>query len=127
MFDKGGLDPAGVCALIDYNVSEFLIGRREGDDISGNSGRMVSSVEKWPVPSEGFLKVNVDGAFKAISGKGGIGVIVRDESGCVIDGFSGSCRVALALMAEVVLLGRLWVSLKAWATTGCSLNRTARA
>ncbi|PRQ57087.1 putative ribonuclease H-like domain, reverse transcriptase zinc-binding domain-containing protein [Rosa chinensis] len=36
---------------------------------------------KWQCPPSGRLKINVDGAFCLEDGRGGIGVVVRDDSG----------------------------------------------
>ncbi|XP_040367272.1 uncharacterized protein LOC112177447 [Rosa chinensis] len=36
---------------------------------------------KWQCPPQGRLKINIDGAFRADCGIGGIGVVVRDELG----------------------------------------------
>ena len=36
---------------------------------------------KWQSPPRGRLKMNTDGAFDSKTGRGGIGVVVRDESG----------------------------------------------
>ncbi|XP_062024673.1 putative ribonuclease H protein At1g65750 isoform X2 [Rosa rugosa] len=42
----------------------------------------------WRFPPTGRLKINIDGAFQVDRGKGGIGVVVRDEM--------GTCMAALA-------------------------------
>lgn len=41
-------------------------------------------VEKWSTPPHGWLKLNVDGAFQAQVGNGGIVMVLRDSSGCII-------------------------------------------
>ncbi|XP_062005841.1 uncharacterized protein LOC133723022 [Rosa rugosa] len=38
-------------------------------------------VTKWQCPPRGRLKINIDGAYKADTNVGGIGVIVRDDLG----------------------------------------------
>ncbi|GJN29772.1 hypothetical protein PR202_gb18091 [Eleusine coracana subsp. coracana] len=38
----------------------------------------------WKPPSEGWAKVNVDGAFSPNNGQDGVGVIIRDARGAVI-------------------------------------------
>ena len=64
----------------------------------------------WKVPPSGRLKINIDGAFKAESGQGGIGVVVRNENGECIAAlarhfpFSGS---ALHMEAEACRAGLL--------------------
>lgn len=41
----------------------------------------------WVPPSPGWLKVNVDGAFKVDSLRGGVGVVLRDFDGQFVAGF----------------------------------------
>ena len=38
----------------------------------------------WRMPEEGWIKVSVDGAFLEQTGKAGIGVAIRDQSGSVL-------------------------------------------
>jgi ribonuclease HI len=42
--------------------------------------------EPWLCPEEGWVKVNVDGAFRAAEGFGGGGVIIRDHHGGFVSG-----------------------------------------
>lgn len=46
-------------------------------------GAAVSHVKKWIKPTEGTLKINVDGAFSQEIGTGGWGFVIRDEYGVV--------------------------------------------
>ena len=39
---------------------------------------------KWKPPPAGFVKINVDAAFKAESQQGATGVVIRDENGHVL-------------------------------------------
>jgi hypothetical protein len=52
--------------------------------------------ECWFRPAEGWMKVNIDGALRKNSEKGGGGVVVRDHNGCFIAGachFSPPCLI----------------------------------
>jgi hypothetical protein len=40
-----------------------------------------NSEKQWTVPPPGSLKINIDGAYFAISGKAVLGVIIRDHEG----------------------------------------------
>jgi hypothetical protein len=37
--------------------------------------------DKWEPPPEGWLMINVDGAFDERTGEGGTGVVIRDHTG----------------------------------------------
>ncbi|XP_024164033.1 uncharacterized protein LOC112171021 [Rosa chinensis] len=57
---------------------------------------------KWFCPPSGRLKLNIDGAYLADSGKGRIGVVVRDETGVCVAAFARHVPYALsALHMEV--------------------------
>ncbi|XP_061993792.1 uncharacterized protein LOC133711706 [Rosa rugosa] len=45
------------------------------------SSKKKRPLTKWKCPPLGRLKINIDGAYRADSGEGGIGVVVRDDSG----------------------------------------------
>lgn len=55
-------------------VESLCAGKLRGE------GRLKSC---WEPPQQGWLKVNVDGAYCEASGEGGIGVIIRDHLGVV--------------------------------------------
>jgi len=40
--------------------------------------------EKWKPPDEGWIKINVDGAFDSTTNEGGLGIIIRDHLGVVL-------------------------------------------
>ena len=62
-------------------------GRDEGE--GGASNRMNQPVKhpedkqlcKWRAPSPGWVKLNVDGAYKEEDGNGGAGMVIRDAEG----------------------------------------------
>jgi ribonuclease HI len=51
----------------------------------------IHPVQRWQLPAEGTLKVNVDGAYWEETRRGGWGFIVHDETGAV--GGSGAGRI----------------------------------
>ncbi|KAK8670098.1 hypothetical protein V6N13_104859 [Hibiscus sabdariffa] len=61
----------------------------------------------WVCPPKSFLKVNVDGVVSRLSSWGGIGSLLRDESGSTLLSFSKCVGVnAPALVElEVILVG----------------------
>ena len=70
-------------------------------------------ITKWQSPPRGRLKMNVDGAYEAESGKGGVDVVVRDENGrsiAVLAKFYQYVHSTLAMETEAcrqgLLLGR---------------------
>jgi len=40
--------------------------------------------ERWKPPEQGWVKVNVDGAFNHDTGRAGIGIVIRDSAGVAI-------------------------------------------
>lgn len=53
-------------------------------DSNGEAERVVidtNTAQTWKPPPEGILKINIDGDFDAITRKGGIGVVIRDDQG----------------------------------------------
>lgn len=104
VFEQIPLDPVGVCGRINYAATEFLL----ASDICADTDiavRVASDVcENWSAPPAGCVKINIDGAFKEASGKGGLGVIFRNADGMVLDGFCGPCRASSALMVEALAM-----------------------
>ncbi|KAK9922788.1 hypothetical protein M0R45_031235 [Rubus argutus] len=54
----------------------------------------------WCAPTYPLVKINCDGAWDVGSNKAGIGVIVRDSMGVVINGSMKSCLSSSALHSE---------------------------
>ncbi|KAE8675548.1 RecQ-mediated genome instability protein 1 [Hibiscus syriacus] len=67
---------------------DSLMGDLKLADLNGNLKKRSPSSSRWSPPSEGFLKVNVDGAIVKGWDKGGIGGLIRDGSGSVLGSFS---------------------------------------
>ena len=56
----------------------------------------------WKAPEEGWMKINCDKGFKKENGIVGIGVVVRNDSGSLVDGVYGMVKVESALIAEAL-------------------------
>ena len=64
---------------------------------------MQSTPKKWEPPPEDMYKINIDGAFKSATSKGGRGFLVRNSVGAFLEGGSGNlCRVATSFQAEAL-------------------------
>jgi len=64
---------------------------------------MQSTPKKWEPPPEDMYKINIDGAFKSATSKGGWGFLVRNSVGAFLEGGSGNlCRVATSFQAEAL-------------------------
>ncbi|OMO88162.1 hypothetical protein COLO4_20392 [Corchorus olitorius] len=64
-------------------------------------GRTVSD-DLWQKPDEGWFKVNCDGAFCNNSCVAGIGIVVRDSEGIVLESYGKCIKAGNALVAEAV-------------------------
>jgi len=53
-----------------------------------NRSRVTHTRQTWTLPSEGFYKINFDGAIFESSGRAGLGVVVRDVEGMIIAALS---------------------------------------
>lgn len=74
-------------------------------------------VSHWTNPPSGRLKINFDGAFCSDKGKGGLGVVVRNEDGKCIAALQGSLPFvssALHAKAEACRDGLLWAIQQGW-------------
>lgn len=50
----------------------------------GNIVVQAHEVDRWSPPLRGAFKINVDGALDKSRGKGGVGIVVRDEMGQIV-------------------------------------------
>lgn len=57
----------------------------------------------WAAPSGLDIKINVDGSYNA-SGKAGVGVVLRDYTGKLLDCFAYKVDASSSLMAEAIAL-----------------------
>jgi ribonuclease HI len=81
---------------------------------------------QWEKPKGGWMKLNVDGSFDAQEGRGGIGMILRDNIGkaifssCrVLDGCSDAQEAELLSCAEGIILVIQWTLLLIVVETDC--------
>ena len=54
------------------------------DSLTKEGVRKVRVQERWKPPDEGWIKINVDGAFDNNTCQGGLGIIIRDHLGKVL-------------------------------------------
>lgn len=59
---------------------------------------------KWKPPTQGYIKINTDGAWKATTSKGGARYIIRNEEGRCKVAASVFIRVPSALVAELMTI-----------------------
>ncbi|KAK3133029.1 hypothetical protein QOZ80_6AG0531100 [Eleusine coracana subsp. coracana] len=59
-------------------------GKQKMNSVVGSRRAEIAHNLRWQPPWEGWVKVNVDGAYSPNNGQGTVGVIIRDASGAVI-------------------------------------------
>ena len=59
---------------------------------------------RWVPPSEGAVKLNVDGSSRGNPGRAGCGGLLRDENGSCIAGFVSHIGIAGSLLAELIAI-----------------------
>ncbi|OMO90725.1 hypothetical protein COLO4_18924 [Corchorus olitorius] len=57
---------------------------------------------KWSPPSEGNIKINVDGAFEVGKGEAAVGVVARDSTGTTVAVISKKVKASTCEMAETL-------------------------
>ncbi|XP_043699816.1 uncharacterized protein LOC122650466 [Telopea speciosissima] len=62
------------------------------------------SSHSWTPPNEPFLKINCNAAWVKNSGKGGLGVIIRDHRGILIHAYSSGTSCDSSLYAEALAI-----------------------
>lgn len=68
---------------------------------------MILGADGWCLPQRNCVKINVDGAFDLNAKRGGLGVIVIDDEGRVIGGFSGSCKANSEFIEKALSLRKV--------------------
>ncbi|RYR72825.1 hypothetical protein Ahy_A02g007039 [Arachis hypogaea] len=59
---------------------------------------------RWRAPPEDWLKANVDAAFRKEDGKGAISVVIRNNNGKIVLGFSGKISTYSSITAEAIAI-----------------------
>ncbi|XP_057760560.1 uncharacterized protein LOC130980936 [Arachis stenosperma] len=59
---------------------------------------------RWRPPPTGWLKANVDAAFRKEKGSGAISVVVRDNRGRIVLGFTGKIQANSSIAAEATAI-----------------------
>lgn len=72
--------------------------------VNEDNSRRVGVGMRWKPPKNGFLKLNIDGAWKAEGDKSGIGGVFRDERGKWEFGFSKRIEAGSAEAAELLAI-----------------------
>lgn len=63
--------------------------------------KRVIKIVKWIFPTEGWCKLNTNGASKGNPGQAGCGDLIRDASGAWIAGFAMNIVIYTAFVAEL--------------------------
>ena len=83
------------CSLVTFYVTDFTK--------ETNKSMMQSTPKKWEPPPEDMYKINIDGAFKSATSKGGWGFLVRNSVGAFLEGGCGNlCRVTTSFQAKAL-------------------------
>lgn len=83
VFEGGSIDPVVVGRRIFSAAVEFC---NANGRISEINDVVAEEDCRWMPPENGQLKANIDGSFDKASMKAGVGVLIRDSEGCVVDG-----------------------------------------
>lgn len=102
LFDEQFVVPMNRGRAVWWYVQEVKTAKRELGVITGVKQEVNIS---WSPPSEGWWKLNVDGASKGLDKVAGCGGLIRDESGRWITGFTRKLGTCSAIKAE------LWAAL----------------
>ena len=72
--------------------------------MENSSGSQGSQDALWKAPCIGMFKVNVNGALNQNCNSGGVGVIVRDDRGHIVECVNAPVKASTVCMAEVLAL-----------------------
>jgi hypothetical protein len=113
-----------------YSEAEIIKGKMAADHDQGHrdaasSSTILKDTPAWTLPSQGFAKLNVDGAFTARSA--GAGMVLRDHAGEVIftacqhlETCTDALEAELAAIEEGMKLALHWSALKIIVETDCA-------
>ncbi|XP_039009369.1 uncharacterized protein LOC120137754 [Hibiscus syriacus] len=85
---------------------DSLVGDLKLADSMSRQRKACTQPTCWIPPPDGFLKLNVDGAMVLGWGKGGIGGLIRDSCGVLLQWFSESVGGGPPIMAELLAIKR---------------------
>ncbi|BFG40546.1 hypothetical protein CerSpe_268200 [Prunus speciosa] len=75
-----GMSPFCLVALAQSWLSKF----HHINNVSRRPHATLNTLPRWTSPPDGFSKVNVDGFWRAEDGRGGFGLVIRNELGLVL-------------------------------------------
>ncbi|KAE8734648.1 hypothetical protein F3Y22_tig00000738pilonHSYRG00149 [Hibiscus syriacus] len=94
-----------VAKFKDVNIPiDSLVGDLKLADLVGRQGNGNSKPICWVPPPDGFLKLNVDGAMVKGWDKGGIGGLIRDSKGVLLQWFSERVGGGPPILAELLAI-----------------------
>jgi hypothetical protein len=92
---KSSLDPNIVCSQVERLLVDFLSLRKP------EKPAKPPDIHQWEKPPDSYVKINFDGSFKADTGNGGWGYIIRDQAGNFVAAGAGRLmNLGSALQAE---------------------------
>ncbi|OMO72479.1 hypothetical protein COLO4_27602 [Corchorus olitorius] len=97
------IDPGGTVYRIQRAVFEFvnLENKQQSSSIQTDTLEMQ---KLWQKPPDDWLKINSDGSFCPKSKAAGIGIVVRDSIGRVLDAISAKVKASDVLTVEALAL-----------------------
>ncbi|CAN6215731.1 unnamed protein product, partial [Urochloa humidicola] len=111
----------------DLKGKQTILSKSEQRRQKEENRRIMHASEGWKPPDQGWVKVNVDGAFDPLTGRAGIGIVIRDNLGipelcawkAISDGLNAEEIEALACL-EGVRLAAEWSHGKTIIESDCS-------
>ncbi|OMO55679.1 reverse transcriptase [Corchorus capsularis] len=98
------LSPDSTVIRIRKAVSEFLFIQLLHQKNLQNDNNEENQEQKWLRPPEGWLKINSDGSFCTKTNLAGIGFVVRNHDGQVLQATGKMCSATTALITEALAL-----------------------
>ncbi|KAF7813703.1 reverse transcriptase [Senna tora] len=102
IYQNSQLDPISTSLRSNLAAMEFLssLQSNSSSSMTLENGNSLC----WVPPSKGKLKINCDGAYADLGKVAGVGVIVRNCMGDVVDGFSRRVKACSPLMTEALAI-----------------------
>ncbi|KAF7820595.1 reverse transcriptase [Senna tora] len=102
-FEGKPVDPSRVAAAASDLLNAFLLASEKGIGSAELPVYPSLHVPQWSPPSEGQVKVNIDGAFLPPN-SAGVGIIFRNSAGLVLEGCCLACPASSSFMSEALAL-----------------------